>query len=79
MERSQIRKELFDVTLCIETLLLMIRRGSPLNSSEEQFIVRLAEALRAETNANRHAVASEYEKRAGDSIGSAIEASKVPA
>jgi hypothetical protein len=79
MERPQIRKELFDLTLCIETLLHMIDKGSPLNSSEKEFIVRLADTLRDGTHVNRHAAASGYEKRASDSIGSAGEALKLPA
>ena len=72
MERPQIRKELFDLTLCIETLLHMIDKGSPLNSAEKEFIVRLADMLRDGAHGNRHAAASRYEKRASDSIGSAV-------
>ncbi len=46
MERPQIRKELVDLTLCIETLLHIIDKGSPLNSAEKEFMVRLADTVR---------------------------------
>ena len=55
MERPQVRKELFDITLCIETLLHFIDKGSPLNSAERELIGRLADALRDGAHVNRHA------------------------
>ena len=56
MERPQIRKEIFDLTLCIETLLHMINKGSPLNSAEKEFMVRLSDTVRDGGHVDRRAV-----------------------
>lgn len=55
MERPQIRKELFDITLCIQALLHFIEKGSQLNSEETEFIGRLADKLRDGAHVNSHA------------------------
>jgi len=48
MEQVHIRKELSDLMLCLETLLMFIRKGAPLNSVEEQLIAELGDMLRDE-------------------------------
>jgi len=56
MEGPQIRKELFDLALCVETLLHLINKGSPLNSAEKEFMVRLADTFRDGGHVARPAV-----------------------
>jgi hypothetical protein len=46
MDEHQIRKELSDVMLCVETVLSLIRKGAPLNSAEAQLILKFADTLR---------------------------------
>lgn len=57
MEQIQIRKELTDVMLCVETLLSLIRKGAPLNSTEVELILKFADTLRDSVSRNEHAPA----------------------
>ena len=57
MDEHQIRKELSDVMLCVETVLSLIRKGAPLNPAEAELILKFSDTLRDGVSRDERAAA----------------------